>query len=132
MASEYEIWKAEFRKRTKAFASATIRFFCTLPKNRTEVAVLGKQLLRSGTSVAANYRETSRARSDSEFVSKIDQCAQEADESMLWLELLRDDCGIRSEQLDWLLNEADELVAIFVTMSKKVKARMTSGLKDKS
>jgi four helix bundle protein len=86
--------------------------------------VLGKQLLRSGTSVAANYREASRARSESEFVSKIDQCAQEADESMLWLELLRDDCGIRPEQLDWLLSEADELIAIFVTMSKNVKRRL--------
>lgn len=124
MASEYEKWKAEFKQRTKAFASATIRCFCALPKNRTEVQVLGKQLLRSGTSVAANYREASRARSDSEFTSKIDQCAQEADESMLWLELLRDDCGIRCDQLEWLLNEADELIAIFVTMSKKVKKRL--------
>jgi len=84
---------------------------------------LGKQLLRSGTSVAANYREASRARSDSEFVSKIEQCAQEADESMLWLELLRDDCDIHSELLDWLFRESDELIAIFVTMSKNVKSR---------
>jgi four helix bundle protein len=88
MASEYEILKTEFRQRTKAFASATIRCLCTLPKNRTEVHILGKQFLRSGTSVAANYREASRARSAPEFVSKIDQCAQEADETMLWLELL--------------------------------------------
>jgi len=116
--------KEEFRKRTKAFASATVRLFCKLPRTRTEVAVLGKQLLRSGTSVASNYREASRARSESEFVSKIDQCAQEADESMLWLELLRDDCYIRSDQLDWLLKEADELIAIFVTMSKNVKRRL--------
>ncbi len=55
MASDYKDQKAEFRQRTKAFASATIRLFCSLPRNRTEVAVLGKQLLRSGTSVAANY-----------------------------------------------------------------------------
>jgi four helix bundle protein len=116
--------KEEFLKRAKAFASATVRLFCKLPKNRTEVAVLAKQLLRSGTSVAANYREASRARSDSEFVSEIDQCAQEADESMLWLELLRDDCYIRSDQLDWLLKEADELIAVFVTMSKNVKRRL--------
>lgn len=74
--------------------------------------------------MAANYREASRARSESEFVSKIDQCAQEADESMLWLELLRDDCDIKTTQLDWLLGEADELIAIFVTMSKKVKQRL--------
>src|SRR5580658_3178368 len=100
MGSEYDMRKAEFRKRTKAFAAVVIRFYCTLPKNRVEVQILGKQLLRSGTSVAANYREASRPRSDLEFVSKIEQCAQEADESVLWLELLRDDCGIQSIQLD--------------------------------
>src|SRR5580658_5494995 len=129
MASEYEIWKGEFRKRTKAFASVTIRFFCALPKGRAEVQIIGKQLLRSGTSVAANYREASRARSDSEFVSKIEQCAQEADETILWLELLRDDCSIQSIQLDWLLKEADELIAIFVTMSKNVKLRLRNAKK---
>lgn len=125
MATEYERRKAEFRQRTKVFASAVIRLYCTLPKNKAEVQVLGKQLLRSGTSVAANYREASRARSESEFISKIDQCAQEADESLLWLELLRDDCGVRSDLVDWLLTEADQLIAIFVTMSKNVKARIT-------
>ena len=56
-------------------------------------------------------------------VSKIEQCAQEADESMLWLELLRDDCNIRSATLDWLLKEANELISIFATMSKNVKKR---------
>lgn len=91
--------KQELRQRTKTFASGIIRFYCSLPRTRDEVRVLGKQLLRSGTSVAANYREASRARSESEFVSKIEQCAQEADESILWLELLRDDCAIRSDQL---------------------------------
>ena len=86
--------------------------------------MVGKQLLRSGTSIGANYLEAPRARSDSEFVLKIDQCAQEADESMLWLELLRDDCGISSESLQQLLQEADELIAIFVTTSKNVKSRL--------
>jgi four helix bundle protein len=119
----YEDQKKAFRKRTKAFASMVIKLYITLPKSREEVKVLGKQLLRSGTSVAANYREASRARSDAEFVSKIDLCAQEADESMLWLELLNDDCGIRDELLNSTLTEADELVAIFVTMSKNVKKR---------
>jgi len=95
-----------------------------LPKNKTEVQILGKQLLRSGTSVAANYREASRARSDAEFVSKIDLCAQEADESVLWLELLKEDCNIQSENLERTLTEANELIAIFVTMSKKVKERV--------
>ena len=117
--------KEEFRRRTKAFAGAVIKLYCSLPKQRDEVRILGKQLLRSGTSVAANYREASRARSDAEFVSKIEQCAQEADESMLWLELLHDDCHIDSELLEDLLRESDELLSIFVTMSKNVKKRLS-------
>ena len=60
---------------------------------------------------------------DAEFVPKIDICAQEADESILWLELLEEDCGLHSEHLDWLLREANELIAIFVTMSKNVKQK---------
>jgi four helix bundle protein len=122
-SSGTEAKKEAFRARTKAYASGIIRTYCQLPKNRTECQVLGKQLLRSGTSVAANYREASRARSDAEFVSKIDQCAQEADESMLWIELISEDCGITSDNLVWLHKESDELIAIFTTMSKKVKAR---------
>ena len=116
--------KEELRQRTKAYAGAVVRLFCWLPRTRAEVQVLGKQLLRSGTSVAANYREASRARSDAEFISKIEQCAQEADESMLWLELLRDECGVRTEAMDRLLTESDEFIAMFVSMSKKVKARL--------
>ncbi len=115
--------KEAFRQRTKRFASRIIRLYCNLPKQRPEVQVLGKQLLRSGTSVAANYREASRSRSDAEFVSKIDLCAQEADESILWLELLKEDCDIQSDSLDWLVQETNELIAIFVTMSKNVKQR---------
>ena len=116
--------KEALKRRTKAFASAVVRFYITLDKNREEIRVLGKQLLRSGTSVAANYREASRARSDAEFISKIEQCVQEADESQLWLELLRDDCAVRCDALEWLLKETDELMAIFVTMSKNVKQRV--------
>ena len=109
------------RQRTKNYASAIIRFYVELPKAREEVRVLGKQLLRSGTSVAAQAREASRARSDSEFCSKLDGLLQEADESQLWLELLRDDCGIHDEKLDSLLRETDELLAIFTTMVSKLR-----------
>lgn len=109
------------RKRTKAFAGALIRFYCLLDQRREEIRVVGKQLLRAGTSVAANYREASRARSGAEFVAKIEQCAQEADESQMWLELLKEDCGIAAEKTDPLWNEADELIAIFVTMAKNTK-----------
>ena len=75
------------RERTKAFAIRIIKMFCSLPKS-TEAQVLGKQALRSGTSVAANYREASRARSDAEFVAKLAIVEQELDETLLWLELL--------------------------------------------
>jgi four helix bundle protein len=111
----------ELRGRTKRYASSIIRFHVALPRDREEVRVLGKQLLRSGTSVAAHSREASRARSDSEFCSKLDGLLQEADESLLWLELLREDCGIRSEPLDQLLRETDELLAIFTTMVAKLR-----------
>ena len=113
--------KSEFRQRTRQFAGRVVRLYIALPLRRAEVAVLGKQMLRSGTSVAANYREASRARSRNEFISKIEQCAQEADETQLWLELLRDDCGINLPEISAVWQEADELIAIFVTMSKNTK-----------
>ena len=79
--------------------------------------------MRSGTSVGANYREASRARSDAEFVAKIDLCTQESDETLYWLELLRDECGFQDERVAWLETEANELISIFVTMSKNVKRK---------
>jgi four helix bundle protein len=115
--------KAAMRQRTKRFASQVVRLYCSLDKRRGELDILGKQLLRAGTSVAANYRETSRARSDAEFIAKIELCAQEADETELWLELLREDCNVPAIQIDPVWKEADELIAIFVTMSKNTKAR---------
>jgi four helix bundle protein len=111
----------ELRVRTKDYASAVIRCYVKLPKDREEVRVLGKQLLRSGTSVAAHAREASRARSDSEFCSKLDGLLQEADESQLWLELLRDDCALVGEQFAALLRETDELMAIFTSMVSKLR-----------
>jgi four helix bundle protein len=113
----------ELRGRTKQYASAVIRFYVQLPKARDEVRILGKQLLRSGSSVAAHAREASRARSESEFCSKLDGLLQEADESQLWLELLRDDCGICGKEIDQLLGETDELLAIFTTMVAKLRKR---------
>ena len=67
--------------------------------------------------------EASRARSDSEFCSKLDGLLQEADESQLWLELLRDDCAIRGEKIDWLHKESGELMGIFTTMVAKLRKR---------
>jgi four helix bundle protein len=116
--------KEALRKRTKAFAGRVVRLYVGLDKKREEIRVVGKQLLRSGTSVAANYREASRARSAAEFISKIEQCAQEADESQLWLELLQEDCGIVAGLINPVWHEADELIAIFVSMSKNTRSRL--------
>ena len=113
----------DFRKRTKAFALEIIRLYSSLPKQPAEVQVCGKQLLRSGTSVAANYREAFRARSTAEYISKLEQCLQEADESQLWLELLKEGCNIESERIDPLWQECDELIAIMVSWVKKSKNR---------
>jgi len=111
----------ELREITKSYASAVIYLFVSLPRRRREVEVLGHQLLRSGASVAAHSREASRARSDAEFCSKLDGLRQEADESQLWLELLKEDCGIQGERIEWLLCEADELIAIFTSMVSKLR-----------
>ena len=113
----------DLRQRTKRYASGIIRFYVKLPKQRKEVEVLGNQLPRSGTWVAAHAREASRARSDSEFCSKLDGLLQEADESQLWIELLRDDCAIRGEAIDWLYQETGELMGIFTTMVAKLRKR---------
>jgi four helix bundle protein len=113
----------EFRARTKKFAAGVIRLYLKLPKGREEARVLGKQLLRSGTSVAAQVREASRARSDEEFVSKLGRAVQEADESQLWLELLRDECGLAPSDTLPMENEAYELMAIITTMINKTKGR---------
>jgi four helix bundle protein len=113
----------ELRDRTKQYASAVICFYVKLPLARDEVWVLGKQLLRSGSSVAAHAREASRSRSDAEFCSKLDGLLQEADESQLWLELLRDDCGIAGTKVDSLIVETSELLAIFTTIVAKPRKR---------
>ena len=112
---------SDLRKRTRTYASSIVRLFVALPKQRVEAHVIGRQLLRSGTSVVANFREASLARTTSEFVSKLEVCIQEADETDLWLELLRDDCGIVDDELESLLAETNELISIFVTMAKRSK-----------
>jgi four helix bundle protein len=111
----------QLRNRTKAFGSSTICAYMQLPKGREEVAILGKQMLRSGTSVASHTREASRARSDSEFCSKLDVLLQEADETQLWIEFLIEDCHISDANLPGIHREAGEIIAIFVTMVSKVR-----------
>src|ERR1700736_2454688 len=111
----------DFRERTKKYASAIVRLYVQLPRSRKEVEVLGHQLLRSGTSVAAHTREASRARSNAEFCSKIDGALQEAAESQLLIELLREDCGIDGAAVEQLHRETNELIAIYVTMVNNTK-----------
>lgn len=111
----------EFRERTKKFAAGVIRLDVKLPKERAEVSVLGKQLLRAGTSVAAHVREASRARSDAEFISKLGGALQEADESQLWLELLHEECSIDNGDTDPLHVEAGELIAIMTTIVRRTR-----------
>ena len=112
-----------FRDRTKAFALRIVKMYCKLPKS-TEAQVLGKQVLRSGTSVAANYREASRTRSDAELVSKLGVVEQELDESLLWLELLVESDIVSHAKMASLHQEADELLRMTVTAIKKAKGRL--------
>jgi len=107
--------------RTKTFARRIIRLYAALPKNNVVAQVLGKQMLRSGTSVGANYREAHRARSKAEFISKIGDCLKEADETLYWLELILEESLVPAKRLQPLVNEANELVAILTTISKRAR-----------
>jgi len=112
----------QLRERTKAFALRIIRLFRSLPY-RPDTQVLGKQLLRCGTSVAANYRAVCRARSKAEFIARIGIVAEESDEAVLWLELLTESGILSAKKVEALLMEARELAAIFTASqqtSKKV------------
>jgi four helix bundle protein len=110
----------DLRERTKTFALRVVRMFSSLPKT-TEAQVLGKQVLRSGTSTGANYREAFRGRSKAEFISKCGECLREIEETAYWLELLVEANIISAEKLAPLRQECDELTAIFVTIIKRSK-----------
>ena len=110
----------DLRRRTKEFALQIIRVFSELPKT-TEAQVLGKQVLRSGTSVGANYREAYRARSRAEFIAKCGDSLRELEETAYWLELLVDGKIVPADKLSTVRQECDELIAIFVTILKSSK-----------
>jgi len=116
--------KADLLVRTKEFALRIIRLYSALPK-KTEAQVLGKQVLRSGTSVGAHLREGRRSRSDAEMISKTEGALQELEETVYWLELLTDSGIVKAELLNDLMKEADELCAILVTSVKTLKKRRT-------
>lgn len=114
----------DLKRRTQSFALSMVRFYVQLPKT-SEAQILCKQVLRSGTSIGAHYREAWRAKSDADFISKMEGALQEADETSYWLELLPDAQIARLEIALPLLNELDQITAIFVTIVKKVKSRRT-------
>ena len=114
-------YELDLPMRTKQFARRIIRLYCALPKGNMAAQILGKQVLRSGTSVGANYREAYRARSKAEFISKIGDTLKEADETLYWLELLLEESILPPKRLQPLTAEANELVAIFTAISKKSK-----------
>jgi four helix bundle protein len=107
-------------QRTKSLALRIVKMYAKLPKE-TVAQVLGKQVLRSGTSIAANTREASRARSDAEFLSKLGVVEGELDETLLWLELLTESGNVKEDRMAGLHNEAEELLKIVVASIKTKK-----------
>ena len=114
--------KDDLKDRTKNFAKRIMKLYAALP-NTTEAQVIGRQFLRSGTSVGAQYRECQFAKSDPDFISKIEGSLQELEETSYWLELLDEMQLFSSERLEPIQKETKELIAIFVTIAKKVKAK---------
>lgn len=114
--------KYDLQNRTKKFALRIIKLVESLPKT-TAGFVVGKQLLRSGTSVAANYRAVCRARSTAEFLSKLCIVEEEADESCFWLEVIVEAELLKKSLVESLLNEANQIVAIIVSSEKTAKSR---------
>lgn len=108
------------KQRTKQFALSVIHLYRTLPATE-EARIIGRQLLRSATSVAANYRAVCRARSTADFLSKLAIVLEEADETLFWLELLVDTGTSAPDKARLLMREANELVAIFVASLRTAK-----------
>jgi four helix bundle protein len=110
--------RRDLRERTMQYAKRIVRMFSALPQN-TLAQTLGKQVLRSGTSVGANYREADSGRSKAEFIAKMGDCLKELSETEYWLELMAAEEILSSDRLAPLLQETRELIAIFTTIIKK-------------
>ena len=110
----------DLRERTTEFALRIVRMYTKLPKT-TEAQTLGRQVLRSGTSVGAQFRESQRAKSDADFINKLEGCLQEADETAYWIELLVRSEIVPADKFEFLRKETDEIIAILVTIVTKVK-----------
>lgn len=108
------------KNRTKAYANRVVKLCSALPENWI-AGTLGKQLLRSGISVGANYRAICRAKSNPDFINKLRIVEEECDESLFWMELLVDNNLVRTGRLDQLMKEANELLAIVVSSAKTAR-----------
>jgi four helix bundle protein len=112
--------REEMKARTKAFANRIVKLCSALPNNWV-ARTLGQQLLRSGTSVGANYRAVCRAKSKSDFINKLRIVEEECDESLFWMELLTDNQLIKAHRLEPLMQEASEILAIVVSSAKSAR-----------
>src|ERR1043166_5581402 len=117
--------REEMKQRTKTYANRVVKHCAALPNNWV-ARTLGRQLLRSGTSVGANYRAVCRAKSNLDFVNKLRIVEEECDESLFWMELLVDNNLIRPGRLTPLMKEADEILAIVVSSAKTARASQRS------
>ena len=113
----------DLKIRTKRFSLMIIEIVDLLP-SKVSTKVISYQLAKSGTSVGANYRASLRARSDKEFVSKMNIVLEESDESMFWLEIIQEKQWIDKSIADEALKEANELTSLFVAILKNTKSRM--------
>jgi four helix bundle protein len=112
--------REEMKRRTKTYANRIVKQCSALPENWV-ARTLGKQLLRSGTSVGANYRAVCRAKSNSDFINKLRIVEEECDESLFWMELLVDNDFVKPSLLESLMKEADEILAIVVSSAKTAR-----------
>src|SRR5688572_4922875 len=112
----------DLKNRLKQYGLRILRLYDSLPRSGA-AQIVGRQLARSGTSPGAQYREACRAKSNADFVSKVEGALQELDESAYWLEMLSEGDYVKVKRLEPLIGEIDELISIFVTIVRKVKSR---------
>jgi four helix bundle protein len=113
--------REKMKARTKAYANRVVKLCAALPNNWI-ARTLGHQLLRSGTSVGANYRAVCRAKSSADFINKLRVVEEECDESLFWMELLVDNSLVKAARLRELMKEGDEILAIVVSSAKTARA----------
>jgi four helix bundle protein len=122
----FKLWfmnKEELKNRTKQFALRIIKIAESLPETKTG-RVIANQIIRSGTSVGANYRSACRAKSTRDFINKLNIIEEEADETMFWLEIIKEAKLVKPSLLNEIINETDELTAIFTAAGKSSKIKL--------